>query len=103
MPVGLKDLSVGPETFAKHLNTHLFRAGFSDQALTFEFVLHFVPSSGVWMFLKRYHHLWKCLFQTFQPLLANCVSVLALLRRSFVGLNLLNHNDLFGLEILIPG
>ena len=24
------DLSVGPETFARHLKTHLFRAGFSD-------------------------------------------------------------------------
>ena len=30
LPVGLKDLSVGPETFARHLKTHLFRAGFSD-------------------------------------------------------------------------
>ena len=31
LPVGLRDLSVGPETFARHLKTHLFRAGFSDQ------------------------------------------------------------------------
>ena len=38
----LRDMSVGPETFARHLKTHLFRAGFSDQARTFEFVLHFV-------------------------------------------------------------
>ena len=30
LPVGLRDLSVGPETFARHLKTHLFRAGFSD-------------------------------------------------------------------------
>ena len=30
LPVGLRDLSVGPGTFAKHLKTHLFRAGFSD-------------------------------------------------------------------------
>ena len=36
---GLRDLSVGPETFAK---THLFRVGFSDYARPFEFVLHFV-------------------------------------------------------------
>ena len=28
--VGFRDLSVGPETFARHLKTHLFRAGFSD-------------------------------------------------------------------------
>ena len=28
--VGLQDLSVSPETFARHLKTHLFRAGFSD-------------------------------------------------------------------------
>ena len=28
--VGLGDLSVGPETFARHLKTHLFRACFSD-------------------------------------------------------------------------
>ena len=28
LPVGLRDLSVGPETLAKHLKTHLFRAGF---------------------------------------------------------------------------
>ena len=41
LPVGLGDLSVGPKTFA-HLKTHLFRAGFSDYARTFEFVLHFV-------------------------------------------------------------
>ena len=41
-PVGLRDLSVGPETFARHLKTHLFRVGFSDQARTFKFVLHFV-------------------------------------------------------------
>ena len=32
LPVGLRDLSVGPETFARHLKTHLFRAGFSDWA-----------------------------------------------------------------------
>ena len=38
LPVGLRDLSVGPETFTRHLKTHLFRVGFSD----FEFVLHFV-------------------------------------------------------------
>ena len=25
LPVGLRDLSVGPETFARHLKTHLFR------------------------------------------------------------------------------
>ena len=30
LPVGLTDLSVGPETFARHLKTHLFRAGFSE-------------------------------------------------------------------------
>ena len=42
LPVGLRNLSVGPETFAKHLKTHLFIAGFSDKARTFEFVLHFV-------------------------------------------------------------
>ena len=30
LPAGLRDLSVGPEIFAKHLKTHLFRAGFSD-------------------------------------------------------------------------
>ena len=30
LPIGLRDLSVGPETLAKHLKTHLFRAGFSD-------------------------------------------------------------------------
>ena len=24
LPVGLRDLSVGPETFARHLKTHLF-------------------------------------------------------------------------------
>ena len=29
-PVGLRDLSFGPETFARNLKTHLFRAGFSD-------------------------------------------------------------------------
>ena len=29
LPVGLRDL-VGPESFARHLKTHLFRAGFSD-------------------------------------------------------------------------
>ena len=49
LPVGLRDLSVGPETYARHLKTHLFRAGFSDYACTFEFVLHFVgciPMSG---------------------------------------------------------
>ena len=28
LPVELRDLSVGPETFAKHLKTHLFRVGF---------------------------------------------------------------------------
>ena len=27
-PVELRDLSIGPETFAKHLQTHLFRVGF---------------------------------------------------------------------------
>ena len=30
LPVGLRDLSVGPETFARRLKTHLFRVGFSD-------------------------------------------------------------------------
>ena len=30
LSVGLRDLSVGPETFARHLKTRLFRAGFSD-------------------------------------------------------------------------
>ena len=30
LPVGLRDLSVDPETFARHLKTHLFRAVFSD-------------------------------------------------------------------------
>ena len=30
LPVGLRDLSVGPDTFARHLKTHLFRVGFSD-------------------------------------------------------------------------
>ena len=30
LSVELRDLSVGPETFARHLKTHLFRAGFSD-------------------------------------------------------------------------
>ena len=29
-PVGLGDLSVGLETFARYLKTHLFRAGFFD-------------------------------------------------------------------------
>ena len=33
LPVGLGDLSVGPETFAGRLKTHLFRVGFSDYAL----------------------------------------------------------------------
>ena len=28
LPVELRDLSVGPLTFAKHLKTHLFRVGF---------------------------------------------------------------------------
>ena len=28
LPVGLRDLSVGPETFARHLKTHLFRGWF---------------------------------------------------------------------------
>ena len=42
LPVGLRDLSVGPETFARRLKTNLFRVGFSDKARTFEFVLHFV-------------------------------------------------------------
>ena len=40
--VGLGDLSVSTETFARHLKIHLFRAFFSDQARTFELVLHFV-------------------------------------------------------------
>ena len=30
LPVGLRDFSVGPETFARRLKTHLFRVGFSD-------------------------------------------------------------------------
>ena len=30
LPVGLRDLSVGPETFARRLKTHLFRDVFSD-------------------------------------------------------------------------
>ena len=30
LPVELRNLSVGPETFARHLKTHLFRVGFSD-------------------------------------------------------------------------
>ena len=30
LPVGLRDLLVGPETFARRLKTHLFRVGFSD-------------------------------------------------------------------------
>ena len=30
LSVGLRDLSVGPETFARRLKTHLFRVGFSD-------------------------------------------------------------------------
>ena len=41
-PDGLRDLSVGPETFARHLKTHLFRAGFSDKARTFEFVGYYI-------------------------------------------------------------
>ena len=28
LPVELRDLTVGPETFAKHLKTHLFKVGF---------------------------------------------------------------------------
>ena len=28
LPVDLRDLTVGPATFAKHLKTHLFRVGF---------------------------------------------------------------------------
>ena len=28
LPVELRDLTVGPATFAKHLKTHLFRVGF---------------------------------------------------------------------------
>ena len=36
------ELSVGLETFAGHLKTHLFRVGFSDYACTFEFVSHFI-------------------------------------------------------------
>ena len=43
LSVELRDLSVGPETFAKHLKMHLFRVDFfSDEARTFEFVQHFV-------------------------------------------------------------
>ena len=30
LPVGLRDLSSLSETLARHLKTHLFRAGFSD-------------------------------------------------------------------------
>ena len=30
LPVELRNLSIGLETFARHLKTHLFRAGFSD-------------------------------------------------------------------------
>ena len=30
LPVGLRDLSVGPETIARRLKTHFFRVGFSD-------------------------------------------------------------------------
>ena len=30
LPVELRDLSVGPETFTRRLKTHLFRVGFSD-------------------------------------------------------------------------
>ena len=36
------DLSVGSEISARHLKTNLFRAGLSDSARTFEFVLHLV-------------------------------------------------------------
>ena len=42
LPVGRRDLSVGPETFAKHLKTHFFKADFSDKARTSEFLSHFV-------------------------------------------------------------
>ena len=39
LPVELRDLTVSPATFAKHLKTHLFKVGFfSDKARTFEFV-----------------------------------------------------------------
>ena len=34
----MRELSVGPETFVKHL----FRVGFSDEARLFEFLQHFV-------------------------------------------------------------
>ena len=36
--IELRDQSVGPETFAKDLEPHVFRVGFSDVARTFEFV-----------------------------------------------------------------
>ena len=42
LPVGLRDLSVGSETFARHLKHTCSEPGFSDMARTFEFVLHFV-------------------------------------------------------------
>ena len=38
LPVELRDLTVSPAPFAKHLRTHLFRVVFSDKARTFEFV-----------------------------------------------------------------
>ena len=38
LPVKLRDLTVSPATFAKHLKTHLFRVVFFDRARTFEFM-----------------------------------------------------------------
>ena len=38
LPVELRDLTVGPETFAKHLKHVLVQLTFSDGASTFEFV-----------------------------------------------------------------
>jgi len=40
--VELGDLSVYPETFVKHVKTHMFRIVFSDGTRTFEFVKQFV-------------------------------------------------------------
>ena len=41
LPVGLRDMSVGPETFARHLKQTCSELFFSDQSRTFEFVLQF--------------------------------------------------------------
>ena len=47
LPVELRDLTVGPEIFAKNLKTNLIRmCFFSDGTHTYEFVLHFIGCSN---------------------------------------------------------